>query len=88
MIEILAIHQQNIIADEQFYEVVGKTGNNPGSWYVTPKIDGVKLQKQVDTGSKNGFIPLSSLSKIGKAKHQLKPALTLKGYGQKPLSFT
>ena len=40
----------------------------------------------IDTGSKFRIIPLSSLRVIGKSKHQLKPAMNFKGYGQKPLS--
>ena len=78
---------KHITADEQFYEMVGKVSSlHSDSWFVSTQIDGVELRMQVDTGSKYCIIPLSFLPTIGKAKHQLKPAMNFKGYGQKPLS--
>ena len=56
------------------------------SWLVSTQIDGVDLQMQVDIGSIFCIIPLSSLTVVGKSKHQLKPAMNFQGYGQKPLS--
>ena len=75
------------IADQQLYEMIGRIGDlHSDSWLVSTQIDGVNIQKQVDTGSKIRIIPLSFLMVIGKSKHQLEPASNLKGYGQKPLS--
>ena len=72
---------------QQLYEMLGKIGDlHSNSWLVSTQIDGVDIQKQVDTGSKFCIIPLSSLIIIGKSKHQLNPAMNFKGYGQKPLS--
>ena len=78
---------KHIIADQQLYEMIGKIGDlHSDSWLVSTQKDGVDLQMQVDMGSKISIIPLSSLRVIGKSKHQLKPAMKFKGYGQKPLS--
>ena len=78
---------KHIIADQQLYELIGKSGDlHSDSWLVSTQIDGVDLQMQVDTGSKLCISPLSSLMVIGKSKHQLKPAMNFKGHGQKPLS--
>ena len=79
--------KKHIIADQQLYEMIGKIGDShSNSWLVSTQIDGVNLQMQVDTGSKFCVIPLSSLLVIGMSKHQLKPAMNFKGYGQKLLS--
>ena len=54
-----------ILADEQLYELVRKVGNHlSDSLSVLPKIDGVELQMQVDTGSIYCIIRLSSLQAI------------------------
>ena len=67
--------------------MIGKIGDlHSNSWLVSAQIDGVNGQMQVDTGSKSCIIPSSSQLVFGKSKHQLKPAMNFKGYGQKPLS--
>ena len=74
------------MADQQLYEMIVEIGDlESDSWLVSTQIVGVELQMQVDTGSKFCIIPLSSVMVIGKSKHQLKPAMNFKGYGQKPL---
>ena len=78
---------KHIIADQQFYEMIGKIGGlHSDSWLASTRIDGLDLQVHVNTGSNLCIIPLSSLMVIGKSKHQLEPAVNFKGYGQKPLS--
>ena len=67
--------------------MIGKISDlHSDSWLVSTQIDGVDLQMQVDTGSKFCKTPLSSFMAIGKSKHQLKPAMSFKGYELKPLS--